>query len=266
MKRIVFLLCFLQAYAASSQYSYRYEERGNGRRPENAYPVNGVSFNRDYSFFANMSWRHRERDMYRYTQLNLLTADQVRSLTLLAPNDREKAEYLNFAFKRGRVYDLQNFGVCGSAFSSREGREAFYRFINRQGLQYRNERPDNYDRYYNYNNGASTPAPYANTKPAPQPPNYGGDAYTPNAASAMTAAEFATLKETIRSKSFDSDKLALAKERFKNRSVDSRQVAEACKLYLYDDNRLEFAKFAYDGVVDKNRFGVVESARTCCGL
>jgi len=70
---------------------------------------------------------------------------------------------------------------------------------------------------------------------------------------------FRQLKDYVSKQSFDSNKLSAAKESSRTHRLKSSQVAELCKLFSFDDNRLEYAKYAYDYVTDKSNYFLVNN-------
>lgn len=86
------------------------------------------------------------------------------------------------------------------------------------------------------------PDSWANTNYEPVP---GQDAGS-NSVGTLTVEEFAQLKNSVRNATYDSDKLATGRVILKDNLFTAAQIKELCQLFTYDDNRLEFAKAAYD--------------------
>ncbi|MEP7265255.1 MAG: DUF4476 domain-containing protein, partial [Bacteroidota bacterium] len=70
----------------------------------------------------------------------------------------------------------------------------------------------------------------------------------------MNTQEFNDLKNIISRKTFDSSRLAIAKEAIRSQSMNSRQISEILDLLSFDSSRLEFAKYAYRYVADPSSF------------
>ncbi len=85
-----------------------------------------------------------------------------------------------------------------------------------------------------------------NTPPPPPPPPAGPVAMDPRS--------FADAKRSISGSSFESTKLSTAKTVLSNNFVTTDQVIEICKLFSFDDTKLEFAKYAYNKTVDNNNY------------
>lgn len=73
---------------------------------------------------------------------------------------------------------------------------------------------------------------------------------------------FNEMYEMIKEKLFDSQKVEKAKTFAAKANFTSMQVKRICELMDYDSNKLEFAKYAYEYVVDKGSYFVVENAFT----
>lgn len=78
--------------------------------------------------------------------------------------------------------------------------------------------------------------------------------------SAMAPDAFTSAKTSISSKSFEDTKLTTAKQIAGSNCLSSMQVKEIMGLFSFEDSRLEFAKYAYGRVVDKNNFFMVNDA------
>lgn len=66
----------------------------------------------------------------------------------------------------------------------------------------------------------------------------------------MNDGEFAELKGTIASKSFEDSKLTIAKQVTKSRCMTASQVRDIAKLFDFENSKLDFAKYAYDYTFD----------------
>ena len=71
---------------------------------------------------------------------------------------------------------------------------------------------------------------------------------------AMTAGDFSKMKQSVESKPFSDTKMSTAKVAAKNSCLSVNQVKEICKLFSMDDEKLAYAKFAYDYCIDKANF------------
>lgn len=61
---------------------------------------------------------------------------------------------------------------------------------------------------------------------------------------------------------FDGNRLETAKRINGANPMSTRQIAEICRLFTYDTNRLDFAKFAYRHCVDPNNYFLLDEVFT----
>ncbi len=83
---------------------------------------------------------------------------------------------------------------------------------------------------------------------------------TGRCAYATSGSEFAKIKANISSKDFEDTKLTTAKDIAKNKCLTSSQVHDVMKLLTYEEDRLQFAVFAYNYVYDKDNYYEVYDA------
>ena len=76
----------------------------------------------------------------------------------------------------------------------------------------------------------------------------------------MEESEFATVKKSISSKSFEDTKLSTAKQVAKAKCFTANQVKQTMEAFTYEDSRLEFAKYAYDKTFDIDNYYQVNDA------
>lgn len=88
------------------------------------------------------------------------------------------------------------------------------------------------------------------TYAAPPPPATRGGCGYP-----MAAGDFSSALHTINGSSFDETKLSTAKTIVgPSNCVSTNQVIEICKQFSFEDNKVEFAKYAYDYTTDRNNY------------
>lgn len=71
---------------------------------------------------------------------------------------------------------------------------------------------------------------------------------------AMSAASFSKMKESIEAKPFSDTKMSTAKVATKNNCLSVNQVKEIAKLFSMDEDKLAYAKYAYDYCIDKANY------------
>jgi hypothetical protein len=72
--------------------------------------------------------------------------------------------------------------------------------------------------------------------------------------SAMSTANFETMKKSVESKPFSDTKMSTAKIATKNNCLSVNQVKEISKLFSMDEDKLAYSKYAYDYCVDKGNY------------
>jgi hypothetical protein len=73
-------------------------------------------------------------------------------------------------------------------------------------------------------------------------------------AAPMSAASFAKMKQNVESKPFSDTKMSTAKIATKNGCLSVDQVKEICQLFSMDEDKLSYAKYAYDYCVEKANY------------
>ncbi len=71
---------------------------------------------------------------------------------------------------------------------------------------------------------------------------------------AMSQSNFSNMKKSVESKPFSDTRMSTAKVATKNACLSVAQVKEICKLFSMDDDKLAYAKYAYDYCVDKANY------------
>ena len=66
--------------------------------------------------------------------------------------------------------------------------------------------------------------------------------------------------QLISKESFDSSKLTLAKQVISSNPMTASQILGICKLFSFESNKLEFAKFAYPYCVEPNKYYLLNDA------
>ena len=76
----------------------------------------------------------------------------------------------------------------------------------------------------------------------------------------MTEQDFSTALAALASESYDNTRLILAKQIVAQNLMKASQIAEICKLFSFESNRLELAKYAYSHCGEKNRYYLVNAS------
>jgi hypothetical protein len=78
----------------------------------------------------------------------------------------------------------------------------------------------------------------------------------------MNQTSFAKMKQSVESQSFSDTKMSTAKVATKNACLSIAQVKEICKLFSMDEDKLAYAKYAYNYCVDKASYYQVSEVFT----
>ena len=73
----------------------------------------------------------------------------------------------------------------------------------------------------------------------------------------MKHADFRQAKTQIENESFDNSRLNLAKQIVSGNKMSATQITEICKLFSFENNALDFAKFAYQFCTEPNKYYLV---------
>ena len=76
----------------------------------------------------------------------------------------------------------------------------------------------------------------------------------PPAPMSMDNQSFADAKKAIAGSSWDETRLSTAKTIFATNYLTTDQVMQICKIFSWEDSKLDFAKFAYKKTVDNNNY------------
>ncbi len=78
----------------------------------------------------------------------------------------------------------------------------------------------------------------------------------------MDWSSFKSAKETIAKSTFEDTKLSSAKTILSSNCVSTDQVVEICKLFTYEQSKIDFAKFAYSKTTDPGNYFKVSNVFT----
>lgn len=76
----------------------------------------------------------------------------------------------------------------------------------------------------------------------------------------MNPRDYEEVCQLISNESFDSSKLTLAKQAVSTNPMTASQILGICKLFSFESNKLEFAKYAYVFCVDPNKYYLINEA------
>ncbi len=86
--------------------------------------------------------------------------------------------------------------------------------------------------------------------------------YAPPVPYAMDEFRFRELMDAVRDQHFDSSRLLVARQGLDGNFMTAGQVRRLMELMTFESTRLKLAKYAYESVIDKDRFFIVNDAFT----
>ena len=78
----------------------------------------------------------------------------------------------------------------------------------------------------------------------------------------MSNDEFEQLRASIDRQSFDDTQYTIAMQGIRNREMTSRQIAILMNAFTFESTKLDFAKQAYNYVIDKEKYYLVNNEFT----
>jgi hypothetical protein len=106
----------------------------------------------------------------------------------------------------------------------------------------------------NQNNNQNQTPQYNNGQP---PVQVNSKAVNSGYQGLMTYKEFAMMKDQIKQNTLEKGRLETAKQMTQENILTAIQVAEIARLFNFDNNRLDFAKFAFEYTYDRDAYHVV---------
>lgn len=158
---------------------------------------------------------------------NCLLASQVAQILKLIPDANEKLELAKYAY--AHTYDYKNYSVVANALMSQTDRKLLNQFIS----------------------GEEAAEPVVVVEVA------SGDCPDP-----ATEEDFRQGKGAIAQQTFDDDKMMVAKQFLSNHCLQVNQVIELIKLFTFESEKLEFAKYAYTHTFDRKNYYLLNNSFT----
>lgn len=70
----------------------------------------------------------------------------------------------------------------------------------------------------------------------------------------MNSYDFSKAKDLVKKESFEDTKMKIAQQFTSRNCLSLDQVKEIAQLFTFEDNKLEYAKYAYDYCLEKNNY------------
>jgi hypothetical protein len=78
----------------------------------------------------------------------------------------------------------------------------------------------------------------------------------------VSSSEFEKMTSSIKAQSFEETQLKIAKQALKSNCLSSSQIKGICKLFSFEESKLDFAIFAYKYCTDKNNYYTINDIFT----
>jgi len=191
-----------------------------------------------------------------------LTAAQIKTLCTDIFQERDRLAFAEYAYPR--CYDPTNYTLVYAAFYIDANVQELNRFVTAYsggaGAAGYNTNPNNGNTGYNTNNGGyNTNTNNGYNNGGGYVPGYNGPYGCPMP---MNGNDFNTAKESIRSKTFESTKLEIAKQVTDANCFTAQQIKELVQVFEFEATKLEYAKYAFPHCYDKNNYYKVNDAFT----
>jgi hypothetical protein len=93
--------------------------------------------------------------------------------------------------------------------------------------------------------------------PGPSSGGHGGSNYN-----CLSNSDFNRAHTAVKNENSDKSKLNVAKQIANTNPLCASQIAQICRLFTFEDSKLEFAKYAYRNCVDKNNYYLINDVFT----
>ncbi len=173
---------------------------------------------------------------------NCMTSDQICAICKLFSYENSKLEFAKYAYDF--CYDRYRYYIVGQAFSYSSSVDELNRFIANHPI----------------NQPASPNGGYGNNG---YPNGYGYiECDNPRCRYFMSEYDFNELRNMINNTPYSSTKMIIAKQACSSSCMSAEQIREICRLFTFDNSRLEFAKYAYDYCYDRRNYFKVNEVFT----
>ena len=88
----------------------------------------------------------------------------------------------------------------------------------------------------------------------PQNQNNGGQSKPSSCTFPISGSEYGKVTASIKSQSFEETQLKIAKQAIKANCMSTAQIKGICKMFSFEESKLEFAIFAHTYCTDKNNY------------
>jgi hypothetical protein len=106
----------------------------------------------------------------------------------------------------------------------------------------------------NTNTNSSSNSNQQQVESVPQNQNNGGQSKPSSCTFPISGSEYGKVSASIKSQSFEETQLKIAKQAIKANCMSTAQIKGICKMFSFEESKLEFAIYAYSFCTDKNNY------------
>lgn len=179
------------------------------------------------------------RRVKQISDANYLLSSQVKELLELLNFESSKLEYAQYAYDK--TYDQANYDVAKEGLKHSKSKETLTAFLkNKPVKEYKVEEEV--------------------VEKEIKPTITTTQTSTSTTATAMSTDDFVETKNKIANQTSDAKKLEEAQKITEKSNLSTEQVKEIVEIFLFEDNRMKFAKYAYPKTIDQANYVIVKEA------
>lgn len=182
------------------------------------------------------------RRVKQVSDANYLLSSQVKELLDLLSFESSKLEYAQYAYDK--TYDQANYSIVKEGLKHSKSKETMAAFLKNKPVQEYEVKKEVLQKEI-----VSTSETDTKVNPSLE---------TNTVVNGMSDGDFINAKNQITSQRSDAKKLEEAKKIVDKNALSAEQVKEMVPIFLFEDNRLEFAKYAYVKTIDQDNYGLVQ--------
>lgn len=209
-------------------------------------PMDDLSFAKARQAVSEESFESAKlRRVKQISDANYLLASQVKELLDLLGFESSKLEYAQYAYEK--TYDQKNYEIVKEGLKHSKSKETMAAFLKNKPVQ----------EYTVTNEVTAKEVSPTNTTVKNATTT---TISTTSSTAAISNGDFINAKNQIASQSSDAKKLEVAKAITDKNYFSTEQVKAMVEIFLFEDNRMKYAKYAYPKTIDPTNYVLVKEA------
>jgi hypothetical protein len=184
------------------------------------------------------------RRVKQISDANYLLSSQIKELLDLLNFESSKLEYAQHAYDK--TYDQANYDIVKEGLKHSKSKETMTAFLKNKPVKEYEVEEEVIEKVISPTNTTSSTTSTV--------------VRTSSTTAAMSNEDFGIAKNKISSQTSDAKKLEEAKAITDKTSLSTKQVKVIVEIFLFEDNRMKYAKHAYPKTTDKDNYVVVKEA------